>query len=75
MLCLLFSIIFNHLPCLKQHAPKVDEIIDQWQKYKSAVPTYGAVLLDEQAKHVLLVQGYYATSRWGFPKGKVLFSE
>lgn len=36
-----------------------------------AVPTYGAILLDEKMENVLLVQGYWARSSWGFPKGKV----
>jgi mRNA-decapping enzyme subunit 2 len=42
-----------------------------WRDYKQAVPTYGAIVLDEDLSNVLLVQGYYAKSSWGFPKGKV----
>ncbi|KHJ97441.1 hydrolase, NUDIX family, partial [Oesophagostomum dentatum] len=48
------------------------EVIDEWRWYKSTVPTYGAILLDESLNHVLLVQGFYASKNsWGFPKGKV----
>jgi mRNA-decapping enzyme subunit 2 len=36
-----------------------------------AVPTYGAILLDQGLDNVLLVQGFWARSSWGFPKGKV----
>lgn len=36
-----------------------------------SVPTYGAILLTTDLKHVLLVQSYWAKSSWGFPKGKV----
>ncbi|VDM65926.1 unnamed protein product [Strongylus vulgaris] len=47
-------------------------VIDEWRWYKSTVPTYGAILLDESLNHVLLVQGFYASKNsWGFPKGKV----
>ncbi|KAK6035612.1 hypothetical protein COOONC_26883, partial [Cooperia oncophora] len=47
-------------------------VIDEWRWYKSTVPTYGAILLDETLNHVLLVQGFYASKNsWGFPKGKV----
>ncbi|XP_064459346.1 m7GpppN-mRNA hydrolase-like [Ornithodoros turicata] len=36
-----------------------------------AVPTHGAILLDDTLEYVLLVQGYWARASWGFPKGKV----
>ena len=36
-----------------------------------AVPTYGAILLDRDMENVLMVQGFWARSSWGFPKGKV----
>uniref|UniRef100_A0A0L8HJ63 mRNA-decapping enzyme 2 n=2 Tax=Octopus bimaculoides TaxID=37653 RepID=A0A0L8HJ63_OCTBM len=36
-----------------------------------SVPTYGAIILDPEMKFVLLVQGYWAKSSWGFPKGKI----
>ncbi|KAH7729431.1 mRNA-decapping enzyme 2 [Aphelenchoides avenae] len=50
----------------------VDDILDQFRYYKSNVPTYGAILLDESLNHILLVQGYFSSKNsWGFPKGKV----
>lgn len=49
----------------------IDEVISTWREYKQAVPTYGAILLNEDLSHVLLVQSYWAKSSWGFPKGKV----
>ena len=48
-----------------------DRIIEQFREYKQAVPTYGAILLNETLTHVLLVQGFWSKSSWGFPKGKV----
>lgn len=49
------------------------QILDEFRHYKSNVPTYGAILLDESLNHILLVQGYFASKNsWGFPKGKVL---
>jgi mRNA-decapping enzyme subunit 2 len=64
-------IIFSNVPFLQQHLPDLDGTIERWRDYKMAVPTYGAILLDEELDNVLLVQGFWARSSWGFPKGKV----
>ncbi|KJH52210.1 Dcp2, box A domain protein [Dictyocaulus viviparus] len=64
--------IFKHCDELAPYAARVDQVIDEWRWYKSTVPTYGAILLDESLNYVLLVQGFYASKNsWGFPKGKV----
>lgn len=64
-------IIFSNVPFLQQHLPDLDRTIERWRDYKMAVPTYGAILLDQELDNVLLVQGFWAKSSWGFPKGKV----
>ncbi|XP_058834920.1 m7GpppN-mRNA hydrolase [Topomyia yanbarensis] len=63
--------LFQHIPFLRPHLMSVDSILDDWKQYKLTVPTYGAILLSEDLKHVLLVQSYWAKSSWGFPKGKI----
>ena len=63
--------IFQHIPFLREHADRVDEIVDEWKEYKLAVPTYGAIILNTFMDKVLLVQGFWAKASWGFPKGKV----
>uniref|UniRef100_A0A1B6MNL8 m7GpppN-mRNA hydrolase n=1 Tax=Graphocephala atropunctata TaxID=36148 RepID=A0A1B6MNL8_9HEMI len=63
--------IFQHIQALQQYVGQIDEVIATWREYKQAVPTYGAILLDQDLSHVLLVQSYWAKSSWGFPKGKV----
>jgi len=63
--------IFQHIPFLRQHVDRVDEIVDEWKEYKLAVPTYGAIILNTYMDKVLLVQGFWAKASWGFPKGKV----
>ncbi|CAH1393449.1 unnamed protein product [Nezara viridula] len=63
--------IFKHLPFLQPYTNNVEKIIDEWKDYKFCVPTFGAILLDEDLSHVLLVQSYCSRSSWGFPKGKV----
>lgn len=63
--------IFQHVPQLREHISNLDEVLDNWREYKQMVPTYGAILLDTELSHVLLVQSYWAKASWGFPKGKV----
>lgn len=72
--CLLkdfIRIIFGHIPFLQKYSPDVDSVIANWKEYKMAVPTYGAILLDQEIKNVLLVQSFVFKASWGFPKGKV----
>lgn len=61
----------QHIPFLSVHVNKLDDILQEWKQYKMSVPTYGAILMTSDLKHVLLVQSYWAKSSWGFPKGKV----
>lgn len=63
--------IFHHIPFLYSHRQKIEYILDDWRQYKLSVPTYGAILLTQSMKEVLLVQSYWAKYSWGFPKGKV----
>lgn len=64
-------IIFQHVPFLHPHLSNLDKILEDWKQYKLSVPTYGAILISENLKSVLLVQSYFAKSSWGFPKGKI----
>lgn len=67
--------IFRHCPFLIPHANQVDDILSKWKVFKHAVPTNGAIVLDETMRYVLLVQGFWAKASWGFPKGKVVEEE
>ncbi|KAL6446009.1 hypothetical protein ACFW04_000993 [Cataglyphis niger] len=63
--------IFQHIPFLKPHLQHIDAVLDQWREYKQNVPTFGAIVLNEDMTKVLLVQSYWAKNSWSFPKGKV----
>ena len=65
--------MFNHIPFLRVHANHVEQILENWRQYKISVPTYGAVILNEDLTHVVLVQSYWNKTSWGFPKGKSYF--
>lgn len=85
----------QHLSFLHKYIPNFERHLEQFREYKQAVPTFGAILLNEELTHVhfkniikqilfnrfylnfeklqqvLLVQGFWSKSSWGFPKGKV----
>ncbi|XP_077285434.1 decapping mRNA 2 [Arctopsyche grandis] len=63
--------IFQHIPFLQKHKSNLANILDNWREYKLSVPTYGAIILNEDLSHVLLVQSFLTKASWGFPKGKV----
>ena len=61
---------FAGVPALQAFSGRVDEMLTQFNEYKLSVPVMGAILLDEELKHCLLVKGMKANACWGFPKGK-----
>lgn len=63
--------MFRHIPFLRNQESQVLEVLKEWREYKKSVPTYGAILLNEDMTQVLLVQSYWTKTSWGFPKGKV----
>ncbi|EZA53268.1 mRNA-decapping enzyme [Ooceraea biroi] len=63
--------IFQHIPFLKPHVQRIDAVLEEWKEYKQNVPTFGAIVLNEDMTKVLLVQSYWAKNSWSFPKGKV----
>ena len=63
--------MFRHIHFLRGYSDDVETILDDWRSYKLSVPTYGAIMLNEDMSRVLLVQSYWNRTSWGFPKGKV----
>nr|ACO14725.1 mRNA-decapping enzyme 2 [Caligus clemensi] len=63
--------MFRHIGFLREHVDQVGEILEEWKIYKLAVPTYGAIILNTDLTHILLVRGFWSKTSWGFPKGKV----
>ncbi|XP_063993797.1 m7GpppN-mRNA hydrolase [Diachasmimorpha longicaudata] len=63
--------LFNHIPFLKPNLGRIEAVLEEWRDYKQNVPTFGAIVMNEDMTKVLLVQNYWAKNSWGFPKGKV----
>jgi mRNA-decapping enzyme subunit 2 len=65
--------IFKHCPFLVRDsvARDLDTLQSQWKSLKYRTPTRGAIILNQDLTKCLLVQGYPASTSWGFPKGKL----
>lgn len=46
--------IFRHIPFLKAHVSRIDSVIEQWREYKQNVPTYGAIVLNDDLTKVFI---------------------
>lgn len=44
--------LFQHIPFLKPHSDNIDAVLDQWREYKQSVPTFGAIVLNEDLTKV-----------------------
>ncbi|KAI3425090.1 hypothetical protein D9Q98_008468 [Chlorella vulgaris] len=65
------GLIFEKVPGLQPFKASLEEIYDDFNKYKRTVPVRGAILLDPEMTKVLLVRGYKKDAGWGFPRGKL----
>ena len=62
--------IFPNVPFLRDHVDIVGDVIDDFKEYKSCVPTFGVILLNETMDKVVLVRSSWG-KRWNLPKGMV----
>ncbi|EGC36740.1 hypothetical protein DICPUDRAFT_46996, partial [Dictyostelium purpureum] len=62
---------FSNCPILKHHQTSVEEILKSFSDYKTKVPVFGAIILNQDLDKALFVRGYGSNNSWGFPKGKV----
>ncbi|CAL1531845.1 unnamed protein product [Lymnaea stagnalis] len=67
--------LISHCPQLKQYTLEFDKHFEAWKQYKRTIATCGAIILDQDLKHVLLVQSFSSKNSWGFPKGKINHNE
>lgn len=62
--------LFIESPILNEYIDKLDEWHKVFKDYMQRIPVYGAIMLNPEMTHVLMVTGYHRNT-WGFPKGKV----
>lgn len=63
------QMLFNASPDLAPFAGSIDEFLSKFSKFKSKMPTFGAVLLSPNLDCVALVSNRRVRN-WSFPKGK-----
>ena len=54
----LFSLtwsIFQQFPFLNKTGENIDEVFENWKKYKYSVPVYGAILLNQMLEKVTVI--------------------
>jgi len=67
--------MFDHTPLLKPFVDDFEKLFQDFRAYKSEVPSCGAAMINSDLTHVVLVQGWNAKGKWGFPKGKLAKDE
>lgn len=61
--------VFNHVSFLKKEIGNLKTIFREWGEYNRRIPRYGAILVSDDEKHVLLVKSF-KRGLWCFPRGK-----
>ncbi|RZC76356.1 hypothetical protein C5167_000431 [Papaver somniferum] len=64
------SLMFRSCDALRPYTAHVDDIYNDFNKYKVRVPVSGAIILDEAYERCLLVKGWKSGASWSFPRGK-----
>jgi mRNA-decapping enzyme subunit 2 len=65
------ALIFAYCPLLSKFAAFHEAAYTEFLAYKTRVPVRGAILLNHQMDHVLLVKGWKKGAKWSFPRGKI----
>ena len=65
-------LIFQHCPLFAEWPPDAFSVaFSQFLAYKTRVPVRGAIMLNEEMDHVVLVKGWKKSANWSFPRGKI----
>ena len=69
------ALFFSNCPILSQRSHEHEKAFADFMRYKTRVPVCGAILLNVQMTHCVLVKGWKPSSAWSFPKGKINLDE
>jgi mRNA-decapping enzyme subunit 2 len=66
------QLMFQHCPLFSAYPPELhQQAYEQFLAYKTRVPVRGAIMLDQDMTHAVLVKGWKKGAKWSFPRGKI----
>jgi mRNA-decapping enzyme subunit 2 len=66
------QLIFQHCPLFSKYSEQLhQQAYEQFLAYKTRVPVRGAIMLNEEMTHAVLVKGWKKGAKWSFPRGKI----
>ncbi|KAF3042999.1 mRNA-decapping enzyme subunit 2 [Didymella heteroderae] len=66
------QLMFQHCPLFSAYSAELhQQAYDQFLAYKTRVPVRGAIMLNQEMTHAVLVKGWKKGAKWSFPRGKI----
>ncbi|KAI2484497.1 mRNA-decapping enzyme 2 [Pyrenophora tritici-repentis] len=66
------QLMFQHCPLFSEYSAELhQQAYEQFLAYKTRVPVRGAIMLNEEMTHAVLVKGWKKGAKWSFPRGKI----
>ncbi|CAO2655357.1 Nn.00g104210.m01.CDS01 [Neocucurbitaria sp. VM-36] len=66
------QLMFQHCPLFSAYSEELhQQAYEQFLAYKTRVPVRGAIMLNEDMTHAVLVKGWKKGAKWSFPRGKI----
>ncbi|KAH9871462.1 hypothetical protein IAQ61_005641 [Plenodomus lingam] len=66
------QLMFQHCPLFSAYSEELhQQAYEQFLAYKTRVPVRGAIMLNKDMTHAVLVKGWKKGAKWSFPRGKI----
>jgi mRNA-decapping enzyme subunit 2 len=66
------QLMFQHCPLFSAYPEDLhQQAYEQFLAYKTRVPVRGAIMLNQDMTHAVLVKGWKKQAKWSFPRGKI----
>jgi mRNA-decapping enzyme subunit 2 len=66
------QLMFQHCPLFSAYSEELhQQAYEQFLAYKTRVPVRGAIMLNQDMTHAVLVKGWKKAAKWSFPRGKI----
>ena len=66
------QLMFQHCPLFSAYSEALHtQAYEQFLAYKTRVPVRGAIMLNADMTHAVLVKGWKKSAKWSFPRGKI----